>query len=102
MEKVNRKQNQLLFKEHTPYVVIIATKDDSLIGWIKAGQIYQRLSLILTKYKVSTSPWGAPIQIGNYYENIQAVLKISERPQMFLRMGHSVRDTRHSPKNSSY
>ncbi len=98
MEKAAQKQNKILFNKHTPYITIIATRGDSKMDWLEAGQIYERLSLYSTIEGISLSPWGAPIEIGQFYKSIQEVLDTNLRPQMFFRMGYAKKSAKNSPR----
>jgi hypothetical protein len=98
MEKMGEKQNTKLFENFTPYIAVITTKNDVKADWINAGRIFQHMALVATKYGVSVSPWGAPIQIGQYYKKIQMILNTSNRPQMFFRMGYPIKNVMNSPR----
>ncbi len=98
LEKASEKQNKILFTEYTPYIIIISTNQDSREVWLKAGQIFQRIALIFNNYSISTSPWGAPIEISSFYKNIQEILNIDGRPQIFFRAGYPMKPAKTSPR----
>lgn len=98
LEKIARRQNQLLFDEYTPYIILITTDLDTKYNWLDAGRIFQRISLILTNFNISVSPWGAPIQIENFYQDVQKVLQTNMRPQMFFRVGYPITESKFSPR----
>ncbi|MDP3792567.1 MAG: hypothetical protein Q8Q89_02450, partial [bacterium] len=56
------------------------------------------IALEATKNKISTSVWGAPIQVGNFYKNLRDILSTDLRPQIFFRMGYSDKKFHHSPR----
>jgi hypothetical protein len=101
MEKLAQKQNLELLTKYTPYIVIIASKHDSKKDWLACGRVYQQLNLNANKYNISTSPWGAPIQIGQFYNEISKIIESEKRPQMFFRMGYAQKNTRFSPRLSA-
>ena len=101
LEKASQKQNKILFEKHTPHVVVIATNSDLRNDWLEAGRIFERIAIVCEKEKISLSPWGAPIEIGIYYKKIQELLETGFRPQLFFRMGYSLKDVKHSPRFSS-
>ncbi len=98
LEKIGQKQNIALFEKSTPHIVIISSATDTTEDWIKAGLKFQKISLFLDSKGISTSPWGAPIQIENFYKEIQDILDIKERPQMFFRIGYPIKSSRVSPR----
>jgi hypothetical protein len=102
MEKAAQKQNESLFRKYTPYIAVISTKEDEKRQWLEAGRKFQHLSLILTKEGISFSPWGAPIQIGSFYRDIQSVINNDYRPQIFFRVGYAKKPARHSPRLLSH
>ena len=98
LEKVSKKANYNLFTKFTPCVGIISTNGDSVVDWLNAGRIFERISLLLEQIKVSVSPWGAPIQIGNYYRKIQSDINVDGRPQFLFRIGFPISNARFSPR----
>lgn len=95
--KLSEKDDRLLFKR-TPAVIVISTATDAPSDWFEAGRIYARAALIATRAGMSTAPWGAPIQIGDYYQQVQQVLGVSLRPQILCRLGYPIASTPHSPR----
>lgn len=98
MEKLAQKQNEDLFNNHTPYIALLLTEGDSFQDWVQAGRCFEYISLILTKYGISNSPWGAPVQIGGFFKDLQEIVGTDKRPQMFFRMGYSNKIARISPR----
>lgn len=98
MEKAARKQNEFLFKKHTPYIVVIMTDCDERKNWLEAGQLFEQFALVCTKHGISVSPWGAPIQVGEFHKNLQEILKTKMRPQIFFRMGYATKPSKHTPR----
>lgn len=98
MEKIATKKNLVLLREQTPLLTVMAAADDSKESWIKTGEIYQEMGLIAHQYGISFSPWGAPIQIGDFYKEIQKTLNTSLRPQMFFRVGYASKPAKESPR----
>ena len=101
MEKLAKGQNEALLKEYTPYLVILTTKNDTRHDWLKTGIAFQRIALLANQKGVSVSPWGAPIQIGGFYQSIQKIINTDERPQMFFRMGYSFKEAHLSPRHNA-
>lgn len=98
VNKLSRKQDEKLLKDHTPMFVVISTKDDDKESWINAGRIFERIAIIAESNKIKISVLAAPIQIGEYYKDFQKVLQTNYRPQVFFRIGYSEKKPKHSPR----
>lgn len=101
MNKLTRKKDQKLLKEQTPILVVIESQEDGKLHWLKVGQIYERIALIAISNKLATAMWAAPIQIGEFYKDMQRVLDSNFRPQALFRLGYPLRETKHSPRLST-
>lgn len=101
LDKLSRSSNLNLLKNFTPVFLIISTKNDTKVDWIKSGELYQEIALLCENYGIKTSILGAPVLIENCYKSIQAELHTDFRPQVFLRMGYPIKKYfRHSPRLS--
>ena len=100
MYKLTRKQDEALLKDYTPMFGILSTHGDDPTSWIKAGQAYQRIALEAERAGLKTAVMAAAIQIGDYYKVLQKVLGISERPQVFFRIGYCEKNVHPSPRIS--
>lgn len=98
MAQVNKMKDTSLLKKHTPVFGIISTKDDTHRAWVKAGQCFERIFLEAGRYGLHVAPLAAIVQTGEYYKDLQKILRISMRPQVFFRMGYSKRQPVHSPR----
>ncbi|MEK7187545.1 MAG: hypothetical protein AAB691_01700 [Patescibacteria group bacterium] len=98
VNRLSRKQDEALLKQHTPAFVLISTKQDTSLDWMKAGQAFESIALEAQRSGLKTAVWAAPIQIGEFYKKLQGVLKIDFRPQVFFRLGYTNKVTRHSPR----
>ena len=100
MNRLLRKKDEKLLKEGTPLFVILSTRNDGKKDWMKAGQLYEKISLLAERSGIKTAIWAAPIQIGNYYKSLQKLIDSNFRPQIFFRMGYTDKRTPHSPRLS--
>lgn len=100
MNKLNHKKNEKLLKEQTSALVIIESRDDNKLNWMKVGQIYERIALIAVVNRLATAMWAAPIQIGEFYKDIQRILNSNFKPQALFRLGYPMGETKHSPRLS--
>lgn len=98
MSKKTMKQDDELLKLHTPVFVIISTKQDNGVSRVKAGQVLEKIWLMATAEELSCAPLAAGTQVGNYYQDLQRILNLNFRPQIFFRMGHCDKKSFHSPR----
>lgn len=98
MNKLNRKKDEALLKKFTSCFIVVSAKNDDRGTWLKAGELYERISLLAVQAGMSTAVWAAPIQIGEFYKEFQKVLETNFRPQLFFRLGRAKRASPHSPR----
>lgn len=98
MNRITKVQDAKLLKKQTPLFLLISTRSDSFQAWMKVGQLYERIALEAQRRGISVAPMAAAIQIGEFYKDLQRILNLSFRPQFFLRMGYSNKETVHSPR----
>ena len=98
MNKVNAKTDMDILKNHTPAVLVIATRDDTRKEWLETGALYERIALEAERRGISTAPSAAAIQIGEFYKKLQTILKTNYRPQFFTRIGYADASPSHSPR----
>lgn len=93
-----KKQDDDLLKKYTPVFVVISTSDDEPLSRIKAGQVFERIWLMAENSGLKCSPLAAGCQTTEYYKEMQKVLKISFRPEVFFRLGYCDKINHHSPR----
>lgn len=98
MSKKTIKKDDALLKKFTPSFVIISTAVDDKISWIKVGQLFERIWLKAVSRGLSCAPLAAPVQVGEYFKEIQKILNLKHRPQIFFRMGYCDNSVKHSPR----
>lgn len=98
MNKVNAKTDMDILKNHTPAVLIIATRDDTKKEWLETGILYERIALEAEHRGISTAPSAAAIQIGEFYKKLQEILHTTHRPQFFARLGYAKGTVKPSPR----
>jgi hypothetical protein len=72
-----------------PAFVTITTKGDDLSDFLRTGEVFEKIFLEAEKDGIKIGVFGAPIEIGENYKELQKILGTKERPQMFFRMGYS-------------
>lgn len=98
MNKLSKKQDAALLKEHTPVFGVISTSEDNIKSWIEAGKLYQKVTLSAEQEGLKTAPMAVVIQIGDFYKALQRTLGIIQRPQVFFRIGYSDMISTYSPR----
>ena len=101
MNALSRRSDLKLLSEDTPVLAVISTEKDNSETWMEVGRVYELIALEATRSGLSTAVWAAPIQIDNFYKDLQGVFGIENRPQMFFRLGSPGRVIRHSPRVDS-
>ncbi|WP_135825159.1 Acg family FMN-binding oxidoreductase [Halorussus ruber] len=83
----------------TPLVAVIRTKSDGRRGQIRAGQVYQRVSLLATVLGVETHPMSAMLEVPSLRRELTNVLGNPEwTPQHLLRLGYTSGVSEPSPR----
>jgi nitroreductase len=100
MNKLNRRNDERILKNFTPAFCIISTETDTEEDWLKVGEVYEEIALNACWHDMKTDVWAAPIQIDNFYKEIQRVMKMDFRPQFLFRIGYTDKNTHHSPRLS--
>jgi hypothetical protein len=72
---------------HSAAYIILSTEDNNKETWLKVGQIFEQIALEAQKNKIELGVLAAAIEIGDFYKQLQAVININTRPQMFFRLG---------------
>jgi nitroreductase len=75
-----------LFGPHTT-VAILATRGDSSLDWLRAGQALQRVLLTATLLGLATTPISQPVEVPEVRQAL-AVPSPAFYPQMVLRIGY--------------
>src|SRR3989344_467971 len=102
VNRLNQKSDTKLLVEQTPHLVVIATEQDDSHAWIKTGFLYERAALAAQRTGLSTAMWAAPIETGDYFMDLQRILKTNKRPQALFRLGKALKKPPHSPRLSAY
>ncbi|TSC82104.1 MAG: hypothetical protein G01um101420_634 [Parcubacteria group bacterium Gr01-1014_20] len=98
MSRKSKKQDDALLKLHTPAFIIIGTREDNQIGWVKSGQAFERIWLIAESFGISCAPLASGVQVGDYHKQVREVAGVTSTPRVFARVGYSKMIPRHSPR----
>lgn len=98
LNRLSKKEDEALLKQHTPYFVIISSVGDDKESWIKSGRIFESIALMAEKENIRIAPMAAAIEIGDNYKKLKYTLGTNLRPQVFFRMGYGEDIVPHSPR----
>ncbi len=98
VNKLSKKEDVALLKEHTPVFGVISTLADEPKAWLKAGQLYERVAVEAEKGNIKTHPLAAAIETGKYCGQLQNALEIPSRPQVFFRLGYTDKLVPYAPR----
>ncbi len=98
INKLNHPHDKKILQSHTPCLVILASQADNQATWLGIGRLYEKIALRAVGSGLSLAMWAAPIQIGEYYKDLQKALRTELRPQAFFRIGYPTKATAHSPR----
>lgn len=95
-------QRKMVEKMLTPVssFIVISTEHDAARDYIEVGRILERIWLTASGSGLKMGLFGAPIEIGNFYTDVQKVLGLSYRPQIFCRLGYASKTPPQSPRRS--
>ena len=100
MSKLNKKQDEKIFKNFTPAFIIISLKNETKENWMLAGRMFEKVWLIATKFNLKCSPNAAPIQEDISRQALQKLLNSSFMPITLMRVGYCDKNNQHTPRIS--
>ena len=89
---------QVEMLEHAPAYAVITSVEDNPAAWLRAGRTFEEIAITAELNGIKIGVFGAPIETGNYYKQLQQVLQTNERPQMFFRLGYTHKVPEKSPR----
>jgi len=82
-------------------IVLITTPGDMPDHWFEAGRAYLKVALKIEKLGLSQATSAAMVEASNYHEDVEAMLKTTQRLQGVIRIGQGSRHRVHSPRVST-
>ncbi|HEV8601153.1 MAG TPA: nitroreductase family protein [Patescibacteria group bacterium] len=99
--RLSKKQDELLLKQHTPVLIVISTKSDEPTAWLSAGKVYEMIAIKATQQKLAAAPLAAAIQNEKFRQKLKKALNTELYPQVFFRLGYPFKGARPSPRFES-
>lgn len=81
-------------------LLVIVIDEDSKESWLKAGKVYEYLTLACLKENIGMAPMAAIIEHGESNKKLQKLLGTQMKPVFFARMGYAKKVPPHSPRRS--
>lgn len=78
--------------------IILTTKENTKEYWVKAGKIYEFLTLACLKEGVATAPWAGIVEYETTNKKLKGLLKTHDVPLFFARMGYALKQPHLSPR----
>ena len=89
VNRLSRKADQTLLKQHTQVIGVIATREDNQKSWVMVGQVYERIAIEAETEHIKTHPLAASVEAITCRQKLQNALQTSYYPQFFFRMGYT-------------
>jgi hypothetical protein len=81
-----------------PMLAIVASKDDTAVDWIHAGELYEELALKLTNNGLRNGFFNASVELKGQRVKLAKVLGIKGKVQLLLRIGKPADEAKRSPR----
>ncbi len=70
--------------------VVIASDADDLTGWVRTGQVYERLALQMTARNIKSALLNQPIEVSSIRTQFQSAMGLENaKPQLLVRFGYA-------------
>lgn len=90
--------NDKALAEASPLLAVLGTKEDSVRGWLLAGQALQRLLLTACRLGLQASYLNQPVQVTSLRPKLQQLTDREGSPQLLLRFGYPIAELPPTPR----
>lgn len=94
----DRAQKNKEMVKKAPVAIVIGSKDDKIMEWVKAGESYEELALRLTSMGLSHSFFNSIIEIESRRKKLTVFCENKIKPQLLIRVGWSDSFPKHTPR----
>lgn len=85
--------------ESSPLVGVITTDQDDPEFWMKAGDLFYRISLLATKNDLGSMAMGAPVEFMDLREKLRDIMSVQKGlPVLFFRIGKAKSHINFAPR----
>jgi hypothetical protein len=78
--------------------LIAVTGEDSVLHWLEAGEVLERLLLTVVREGLQYSYFNMPVQVPQFRTQLKALLGCSAWPQLLLRVGYCLTPPAPTPR----
>lgn len=73
----------------SPHALVIASESEDKSTWVRTGQVYERMALLMTSYDIQSAFLNQPIEVASIRSQFQGAMALGEAlPQLLLRFGY--------------
>lgn len=73
----------------SPHALVIASESEDKSTWIRTGQVYERMALMMTSLGIQSAFLNQPIEVASTRSQFQSALALGEaNPQLLIRFGY--------------
>lgn len=70
--------------------VVVVSASDNKTAWVRTGQVYERMALMLTSLNIKSAFLNQPIEVDRLRGQFQSAMGLGEaRPQLLVRFGYA-------------
>lgn len=73
----------------SPHALVIASEVDDKTTWVRTGQVYERMALLMTSLGIQSAFLNQPIEVASLRSQFQSAMGLGEAlPQLLIRFGY--------------
>lgn len=73
----------------SPHALVIASEIEDKTAWVRTGQVYERMALLMTSLGIQSAFLNQPIEVASLRSQFQSAMALGEvLPQLLIRFGY--------------
>lgn len=73
----------------SPHALVIASEIEDKTTWVRTGQVYERMALLMTSLGIQSAFLNQPIEVASLRSQFQSAMALGEAlPQLLIRFGY--------------
>jgi hypothetical protein len=69
---------------------VVASGSDHKTAWVRTGQVYERMALVMTSLNIQSALMNQPIEVADLRAQFQSAIGLEANlPQLLVRFGYS-------------
>jgi hypothetical protein len=74
----------------SPTAVVVASGSDHKTAWVRTGQVYERMALVMTSLNIQSALMNQPIEVADLRAQFQGAIGLEpDLPQLLVRFGYA-------------